>query len=72
MAQRLLTIYVDSNAYMEGKWVKGSHGDKHGFVEEHLQQELAHGWVVKSVFGFGGSSDVNARGWITVVLEKDE
>ena len=35
--QRLVTIYLDSHAYMEGKWVKGTHGDKHGQVEEHLR-----------------------------------
>lgn len=72
MMHRLITIYLDSHAYMEGKWMKGSHGDKHGCVEEHLREELAEGWRIKQVFGFGGAGDVNARGWITVVLERGE
>ena len=37
--QKLITIYVDAHAYMDGKWVKGTHADKHGFVERFL---LAH------------------------------
>ena len=68
--QKLVTIYVDSNAYMEGKWLKGSHADKHGMVEQHLEQDLAAGWTVKSLFAFGGAGDLNARGWLAVVLEK--
>ena len=52
--------------------VKGTHGDKHGQLEEHLREELADGWKVKSLFGFGGAADLNARGWITVLLEKGD
>jgi len=69
--QKLVTIYLDSSAYMEGKWIKGTHGDKHGFVEEHLQDDLSQGWRVVSLFGMGGAADgVNARGWVAAVLEQ--
>ncbi len=70
--QRLVTFHLDSHAYMEGKWVKGTHADKHGQVEEHLREELSDGWKVKSLFGFGGAADLNARGWITALLEKED
>lgn len=70
--QKLVTVYLDSSAYMEGKWIKGTHADKHGVVEEHLQEYLREGWHVISLFGFGGASEgVNARGWLAAVLEKD-
>ncbi len=69
--QKLVTIYLDNSAYMNGKWVKGSFGDKHGFVEEHLKEYLKDGWLIKSVSGFGGNSEgLSVRGWIIVVLEK--
>ncbi len=68
--QKLVTIYLDAHAYMDGKWVKGTHADKHGFVEEHLRNELAVGWKVVSLFGFGGADGLNSRGWLAVVLEK--
>ena len=45
--QKLLTIYVDAHSYMDDKWIKGSHRDKHGFVEEHLQNYLSDGWKVR-------------------------
>jgi hypothetical protein len=69
--QRLVTIYLDTHAYMGEKWIKGSHADKHGLIEEHLQQDLADGWKVVSLFGFGGAAEnMNARGWLAVVLEQ--
>jgi hypothetical protein len=70
--QRLVTIYLDSQAYLEGRWLAGSFGDKHGRVEEHLAEELREGWRVVSVTGFVGGAEgaVNARGWFAVVLEK--
>jgi len=68
--QKLVTIYLDSHAYMDGKWIKGSHADKHGFVEEHLRDELAEGWKVVSLFGLGGVEGMHSRGWLAVVLEK--
>jgi hypothetical protein len=68
--QKLVTIYLDSHVYMDGKWIKGSHADKHGFIEEHLRDELAEGWKVVSLFGFGGVEGMQARGWLAVVLEK--
>jgi len=67
---KLVTIYMDSHAYMEGKWVKGTHADKHGFVEEYLQDYLSDGWAIVSLFGFGGTEGMNSRGWLAVVLEK--
>ncbi len=68
--QKLLTIYLDNMAYMGDKWVKTSHADKHGFVEEFLQDDLKDGWKVVSLFGMGGAEGMNARGWFAVVLEK--
>jgi hypothetical protein len=67
--QKLVTIYLDNHAYMGEKWIKGSHADKHGFVEEYLQNDLAAGWKIVSLFGFGGTEGMNARGWLAVVLE---
>jgi hypothetical protein len=68
--QKLVTIYLDNSAYMGDKWIKGSHADKHGFVEEHLQDDLKEGWRIASLFGFGGAEGMSARGWLAVVLEK--
>ena len=67
--QKLVTIYLDTHAYMGDKWLKGSHADKHGFVEEYLQDYLKEGWKIASLFGFGGAEGINARGWLAVVLE---
>ena len=69
--QKVVTIYLDSHSYMGGKWVKGTHADKHGVVEEYLQDYLSNGWTVASLFGFGGADGINARGWLAVVLEKE-
>ena len=68
--QKVVTIYLDSHAYMGEKRFKGSFGDKHGLVEEHLTQYLEAGWAVKEIFGFGGAEANTVRGWVLVVLEK--
>ena len=69
--QELVTIYLDNTAYGKGKMIVGSFADKHGLIEEHLQAELADGWQIKDVVGFGGSADALAvRGWLAVLLEK--
>ena len=68
--QKLVTIYLDNNFYMGDKWIKGSHADKHGLVEEYLRDELGEGWRIASLCGFGGAEGINARGWLAVVLEK--
>jgi hypothetical protein len=69
--QKLVTIYLDNTAYGKGKMIVGSFADKHGLVEEHLQTELAGGWQIKDVVGFGGGADALAvRGWLAVLLEK--
>jgi hypothetical protein len=68
--QRLVTIYLDNHAYMGDKWIKSSHADRHGFVEEYLQAELQDGWRIVSLFGFGGGVELNVHGWLAVVLEK--
>ena len=71
MTQKLVTIYLDNAAYAGGKWAVGSFADKHRAVEEHLQEYLSAGWMVKSIAGFGGTNDaLYARGWFAVVLEK--
>jgi hypothetical protein len=70
--QRLVTIYLDNSAYMQGKWITAAMPDKHGLVEEHLAGELSSGWRVISLTSFGGSGDhLTAHGWVTVLLEKD-
>ena len=69
--QKLVTIYLDNSAYGRGKMVVGSYADKHGVVEEHLQDELKDGWSIKAVHGFGGNSEgLIVRGWVVAVLEK--
>lgn len=69
--QKLLTIYLDTMVYLGDKWIAGSHADKHGSVQEHLQEYLQDGWRVVSMTALGGANDnLNARGWIAVVLEK--
>jgi hypothetical protein len=68
--QKLVTIYLDAHSYMDGKWVKATHADKHGFVEEHLQEDLAGGWRIVSLCGIGGAEGMCSRGWLAVVLEK--
>jgi hypothetical protein len=68
--QKFVTIYVDAHAYMGDKWLKGSHADRHGFAEEHLNQYMSEGWTIVSVAGFGGADGIGARGWFAVVLEK--
>lgn len=69
--QKLVTIYLDGHAYMDDKWVKGTHADKHGLVEEYLEDYLTDGWRVVSLFGFGSASGIDARGWLAVTLEKE-
>lgn len=69
--QRLITIYLENTAYSKGKMLVSSFADKHGLVEEHLQDDLRDGWTVKAIHGFGGNSEIlAARGWIVVLLEK--
>ena len=69
--QKLVTIYLDNSAYGHGKMVVGSFADKHGLMEEHLQDELKDGWSIKMVHGFGGNSEgLIVRGWVVAVLEK--
>jgi hypothetical protein len=70
-AQKLVTIYLDNAAYGTGKLLVGAFPEKHGAVEEHLAPQLAEGWRIASIHGFGGSADnVWVRGWLTVLLEK--
>ena len=68
--QKLVTVYLDNTAYGKPK-VVGCYAEKHGFVEEHLQEYLTEGWRVRSLFGLGGTSAPCCQGWVTVVLEKD-
>jgi hypothetical protein len=70
--QRLVTVYLDNSAYMQGKWITLAMPDKHGLAEEHLAEDLANGWRVVSLTSFGGSTEgLTARGWVTVLLEKE-
>lgn len=69
--QKLVTIYLDNIAYAKGKMLVASFADKHGLVEEHLQDDFRDGWSVKAVHGFGGHADgLAVRGWVVVLLEK--
>ncbi len=68
--QKLVTVYLDNTAYGKPK-APMSYAEKHGFVEEHLQDYLTDGWNVRSLFGLGGTDGYCSRGWVTVVLEKD-
>lgn len=68
--QKLITIYLDNTAYPT-KFGK-AYGDKHGFIEEHIKDYLLNGWNVKSITAFGGNNDSwNVRGWLIVLLEKE-
>lgn len=71
--QKLVTIYIDSAVYGAGKWLGMAVQDKHGIVEEHLQEELERGWRVVSINCFGGAAELMyARGWLVVVIEKPD
>jgi hypothetical protein len=69
--QKLVTIYLDNSAYGKGKVLIGSYADKHGLVEDHLNDLLSEGWRVVTIRCFGGGSEgLSVRGWMTVLLEK--
>jgi len=69
--QKLVTIYLDNMGY-EGSTMFKGHSNKHGLVEEHLQQHLDEGWWIVSTSSLGGASESHsARGWLAVVLEKN-
>ncbi|MCX7009517.1 MAG: hypothetical protein NTY53_20110 [Kiritimatiellaeota bacterium] len=71
--QKLVTIYLDNGAYREGRMLITSFADKHGLVEEYLQKYLTDGWTIKQVSGFGGNAESPmARGWLAVLLEKEQ
>jgi lysophospholipase L1-like esterase len=69
--QKLVTIYLDNTAYGKPK-VSGCYKEKHGLVEEYLQEYLTDGWQVRSLFGLGGSNGLCCQGWFAVVFEKGE
>ncbi len=69
--QKLVTIYLDNQVYSKAKFFAGGSAEKHGRVEEHLQDYLQQGWVIKAIHGFGGGSEsFVACGWVVVLLEK--
>jgi hypothetical protein len=66
---KIITIFLDAQQYPTGGFLSGK--TAHGFAEEHLKDELAAGWSVKSANIACGSSELGAvRGWLVVVLEK--
>lgn len=69
--QKLVTIYLDNAVYNKGKFISDP-STSHLRVEEHLTEELAAGWRIVSISGFGGGSEnmTSVRGWLGVVLEK--
>lgn len=69
--QKLVTIYLDNWAYAKGRMIVGGFAEKHGLIEEHLVQQLAEGWRIISLHGFGGNSEnMSVRGWFAVLLER--
>lgn len=60
--QKLVTIYLDT---MDADF-------KHGFVHEHLKDDLSDGWKIISMtpVGGGGGKTADVAGWLAVVLEK--
>lgn len=73
--QKLVTIYLDNqHHYQQSGWKTGQRDETVPRVEEHLEDHLAAGWKIKSVETFcsGGASHIYVRGWITVLLERDE
>jgi hypothetical protein len=61
--QKLVTVYLDDFDY--------SYTDHQHREREHLQQYLADGWRITSVYGFGGTNEgLTVRGWIIALLEK--
>jgi hypothetical protein len=70
--QKLITIYLDNMAYDGMTMLKG-HANRHGQAEEHLKELLADGWWIVSTCSMGGAADgYSARGWLAVVLERNE
>jgi hypothetical protein len=41
--QKLITIYLDNQAYNKNKILAGGLADRHGFVKEHLQNYWQQG-----------------------------
>ncbi len=71
--QKLVTIYPDNQVCTKGKFFAGGGAEKHGFVEEHLQECWQQGWAVKAIHGFGGNSETYfASGWVIALLEKQD
>ena len=69
--QKLLTIYLDNQAYKSEKWFSVAQSDKHTLVEEHLNEYLSDGLRVTQMSALGGAADsMFARGWVVVVIEK--
>ena len=68
--QKLVTVYLDNAAYGRPK-VSGCYADKHGLVEEHLQEYLGDGWSTRSLCGVGGGDSPCCQGWLAVVLVKN-
>jgi hypothetical protein len=61
--QKLLTIYLDNTAYAKGKMLAGNYAEKHGLVEEHLQQYIAEGWRISSLYRRGLEDQLLSRVW---------
>lgn len=70
--QKLATIYLTNEGHSAGRFFEPGVA-AHGHVEEYLERELAQGWTIKSVTGFGGLNEFGtAKGWLAVVLEKPD
>ena len=66
---KIITIFLDAAQYPTGGFLSGK--TAHGYAEEHLKEDMAAGWTVKSASVACGSSELGAvRGWLVIVLEK--
>lgn len=61
MIQKFVTIFLAEDVRR----------DKHGKVEEHLDEYLKEGWRITDVrIGTGACDYYGGRGWVGVILEK--
>ena len=75
--QKLISVYLDSLNFRDDRkesWHQRRGDVIHGLCEEHLDEYLKDGWMVKSISSFGGHGESSAydgvRGFVMVLLEK--
>lgn len=72
--QKLVTIYLRDKFAVDHQSDDGEITPQfratHGFVSEHLSEELRQGWCVKQLKTISGSGRDEFGGYIVVLLEK--